>query len=134
MVALLLILLSPFYYGYILKGFSSTWRWILDIVEDPNYRTYNSFEIKIPVAYNSHGIDVSYYQCKIDWQKVRAMKEDGVQVSFAIIKATEGLASVDPYFQRNWREAAKAGIVCGAYHFFRPSKSGTQQARLFLQT
>jgi len=133
-VALVLILLSPFYYGYILKGFSSTWRWILDIGEDPNYRTYKSFEIKIPVAYNIHGIDVSYYQGKIDWQKVREMKEDGVQVSFAIIKATEGLASVDPYFQRNWREAAKVGIVCGAYHFFRPSKSGKQQARLFLQT
>lgn len=132
--ALVLIFLSPFYYGYIIKGFSSTWRWILDIGEDPNYRTYNSFEIKIPVAYSIHGIDVSYYQGKIDWPKVRAMKEDGVQVSFAIIKATEGLASVDPYFQRNWREAAKVGIVCGAYHFFRPSKSGKQQARLFLQT
>jgi lysozyme len=131
---LLLIMLSPFYYGYILKGFSSTWRWILDIGEDPTYRTYNSFEIKIPVAYNIHGIDVSYYQGKIDWKRVRAMKEDGVQVSFAIIKATEGLAMVDPYFQRNWREAAKAGIVCGAYHFFRPGKSGKLQARLFLQT
>ncbi len=134
LVALVLIVLSPFYYGYIIKGFSSTWRWLLDIGEDPNYRTYNSFEIKIPVAYSIHGIDVSYYQGKIDWQQVRAMKEDGVQVSFAIIKATEGLASVDPYFQRNWREAAKAGIVCGAYHFFRPSKSGKQQAKLFLQT
>lgn len=132
--ALLLVLLSPFYYGYILKGFSSTWRWVMDIGEDPTYRTYNSFEIKIPVAYNIHGIDVSYYQGKIDWKKVREMKEDGVQVSFAIIKATEGLASVDPYFQRNWREAAKVGIVCGAYHFFRPSKSGKLQARLFLQT
>lgn len=132
--ALILILLSPFYYGYILKGFSSTWRWVMDIGEDPNYRTYNSFDIKIPKAYHIHGIDVSSYQGKIDWKRVRDMKEDGVQVSFAIIKATEGLALVDPYFQRNWREAAKSGIVCGAYHFFRPGKSGKLQARLFLQT
>jgi lysozyme len=132
--ALLLVLFSPFYYGYILKGFSSTWRWVMDISEDPNYRTYKSYDIKIPKAYNIHGIDVSSYQGKIDWKRVRDMKEDGVQVKFAIIKASEGLALVDPYFQRNWREAAKSGIICGAYHFFRPGKSGKMQARLFLQT
>ena len=42
----LLVLLSPFYYGYVIKGFSSTWRWITDIGEDPNYRTYSSYNIK----------------------------------------------------------------------------------------
>lgn len=62
------------------------------------------------------------------------MKEDDVQVKFAFIKATEGISSVDPYFQRNWREAPKAGIVCGAYHYFIPKKSGLWQARFFLQT
>jgi len=131
---LLLILLSPFYYGYVIKGFSSTWRWIADWGEDPNYRTYSSFNIKIPKKYSIHGIDVSYYQGKIDWKQVKQMKEDDVQVHFAFIKATEGMFSVDPYFQRNWREAAKAGIVCGAYHFFRPQKSGEWQAKFFLQT
>lgn len=65
---------------------------------------------------------------------VKSMKEDDVQISFAIIKASEGIASIDPYFQRNWREAAKAGIVCGAYHYFRPQKSGDWQAKFFLQT
>ena len=45
---LLLILLSPLYYGYILNGFVSTWRWIRDWGQDPNYRTYESFDIKIP--------------------------------------------------------------------------------------
>lgn len=132
--ALLLVLLSPLYYGYILKGFSSTWRWIWDWGENPHYRTYTSFQIRIPDKYNIHGIDVSSYQGKIDWKMVRSMKEDDVQITFAIIKASEGIASVDPYFQRNWREAAKAGIVCGAYHFFRPQKSGEWQAKFFLQT
>jgi len=130
---LLLILLSPFYYGYILNGFVSTWRWIKDWGQDPNYRTYESFNIKIPKKYVVHGIDVSYYQGKINWGKVKAMKEDEVKVSFAFIKATEGILTVDPYFQRNWREAPKAGIVCGAYHFFRPKKSGKAQAKFFLQ-
>jgi len=133
-VALLLVLFSPFYYGYIIKGFSSSWRWIKDIGENPGYRTYNSFNIKIPKGHLIHGIDVSYYQGKIDWKKVKAMEEDDVAVKFAFIKATEGMFNVDPYFQRNWREAPKAGIICGAYHYFKPKKSGLWQAKFFLQT
>ena len=129
-----LILLSPFYYGYVIRFFASTWRWVRDIGENPHYRTYKSFNIRIPDKYTIHGIDVSYAQGNIDWQKVKSMEDDSVRISFAFIKATEGLLSVDPYFQRNWREAAKAGIICGAYHYFKPSKNGLWQARFFLQT
>lgn len=131
---LALVLLSPFYYGYVLKAFTSTWGWLGDLGGNPHYRAYKSFHINIPDKYAIHGIDVSYAQGKIDWQKVRAMSEDSVHISFAFIKATEGVASIDPYFQRNWREAAKAGIICGAYHYFKPSKNGKWQARLFMQT
>jgi lysozyme len=134
LAGILLVLLSPFYYGYVLKSFSSAWNWIRDIGGNPHYRTYKSFNIRIPDKYNIHGIDVSYAQGKIDWQKVKAMEEDSVRIHFAFIKATEGILSVDPYFQRNWREAPKAGIICGAYHYFKPSKSGKWQARFFLQT
>jgi len=130
----LLILLSPFYYGYVLKFASATWFWLRHPGDDVNYRTYESFSIKIPKKHHIHGIDVSYYQGKIDWQKVKAMEDDGVKISFAFIKATEGILSVDPYFQRNWREAPKAGLKVGAYHFFRPKKSGLWQANFFLQT
>lgn len=134
LAGLLLVLLSPLYYGYVLKFASATWFWIKYPTDDKNYRTYESFDIKIPKKYTIHGIDVSYYQGKIDWQKVKAMKEDDVNISFAFIKATEGVLRVDPYFQRNWREAPKAGIKVGAYHFFRPQKSGLWQANFFLQT
>ena len=130
----LLILLSPFYYGYVLKFASATWFWLRHPGDDVNYRTYESFNIKIPKKHHIHGIDVSYYQGKIDWQKVKSMEDDGVKISFAFIKATEGILSVDPYFQRNWREAPKAGLKVGAYHFFRPQKSGLWQANFFLQT
>jgi lysozyme len=133
-VGILLVLLSPFYYGYVVKITTSTWFWLRHPGEDKNYRTYESFNIKIPKKYTVHGIDVSYYQGKIDWQKVKAMKEDDVHVTFAFIKATEGLLNVDPYFLRNWREAPKAGIKVGAYHFFRPKRSGLWQANFFLQT
>lgn len=130
----LLIVLLPFYYGYLLRVSSATWFWLRHLDEDENYRTYKNYEIKIPKKYSVHGIDVSYYQGKIDWQKVKEMEENGVKVAFAFIKATEGMMSVDPYFQRNWREAPKHGIKVGAYHFFRPKRSGTWQANFFLQT
>jgi lysozyme len=132
-IGILIVLLSPFYYGYVIKMFSSTWHWIGNIGENPNYRTYKSFKIAIPAKYSIHGIDVSYAQGKIDWQKVAQMTEDSVRISFAFIKATEGLLTVDPYFKRNWREAPKEGIVCGPYHFFRAHKNGLWQARFFLQ-
>ena len=134
LAGLTLILLSPFYYAYVIKFFASSWRWVRDIGSNPNYRIYESFGIRIPRNYSVHGIDVSAYQGKIDWSLVKSMSEDSVHISFAYIKATEGIAQVDPYFQRNWRECPKAGIICGAYHFFRPQKSGAWQAKFFLQT
>jgi len=133
-LVLLLVLLSPFYYGYVLKVFTSGWQWIKDRGDNPRYRTYKTFNIHIPSQYKIHGIDVSYAQGRIDWQKVHAMSEDSVRINFAFIKATEGLLKVDPYFKRNWREAPKNGITCGAYHFLRANKNGLWQARFFMQT
>lgn len=133
LAALLLVVLSPFYYGYVVKFFSSTWRWVCDIGTDRHYRNYKTFNIKIPDNYSIHGIDVSYYQGRIDWHRVKNMRERDVQIGFAFIKATEGLMTTDPYFQRNWREAPKAGIICGAYHYFRPKANGKWQATFFLQ-
>ena len=132
-VAVFLVALSPFYYGYVLRLASSTLFWVRHPGENKNYPTYESFNIRIPKKYSMHGIDVSYYQGKIDWQKVKAMKDEDVQISFAFIKATEGLVIVDPYFNRNWREAPKVGLKVGAYHFFRPRRSGLLQANFFLQ-
>lgn len=125
--------LSPFYYGYLIKPFTSAWRWLNDIGTNPHYRTYKSFHIRIPDQYAVHGIDVSSYQGVIDWTKVKAMHEGRVHLSFAFIKATEGVFKVDPYFERNWRDAPKAGIICGAYHYFKPKFDGVWQARFFLQ-
>ena len=134
-IVFLLIVLSPFYYGYVLKLFSSTWQWLRDDSrKNPHYIAYKGFNINIPSQYKYHGIDVSYAQGRIDWTKVKAMEDDSIHLSFAFIKATEGLLKVDPYFKRNWREAPKNGIVCGAYHFLRANKNGLWQARFFLQS
>lgn len=63
---------------------------------------------KMPVQ----GIDVSRWQGTIDWRAVA-----GAGVRFAFLKATEGVDYVDPQFQQNWKGAARAGVLRGAYHF-----------------
>jgi len=132
-IALVALALSPFYYGYVVKTLTSTLRWTKDIGNKPHYRTYKSFGIRIPDKYRIHGIDVSQYQGIINWQKVKKMQQDSVRISFAFIKATEGIVITDPYFQRNWRECKKAGLTCGAYHYFRPKYNGKLQAKFLLQ-
>ncbi|QIX61680.1 glycoside hydrolase family 25 protein [Hymenobacter sp. BT18] len=80
-------------------------------------------------GYTVHGIDVSAYQGHINWTRVA---ENNVR--FAFLKATEGVTLRDARFQRNLREARRAGIYCGAYHYFQPNYDGRQQADLFVKT
>lgn len=75
------------------------------------------------------GIDVSHWQGAIDWPRVA---DDGV--AFAFIKATEGGDYTDPRFAENWAGAARAGVVRGAYHFYRPQTDAVAQAEHFLRT
>ena len=80
-------------------------------------------------GYSVHGIDVSAYQGRIDWPEVARNR-----VRFAFIKASEGATLRDQRFARNWREARKAGVLCGAYHYFQPNRGGQIQADLFART
>lgn len=134
LILILLLVASPLYYGKVIKSAVSTSRWFRDLFVFDEYPHYEKFGIRIPRKYYVHGIDVSYYQGKINWEKVAKVDYNGVRVSFAFIKATEGITLVDSYFQRNWRETKNAGVIRGAYHYFKPNKSGIWQARFFLQT
>ncbi|MBO9665932.1 MAG: glycoside hydrolase family 25 protein [Bdellovibrio sp.] len=76
-----------------------------------------------------HGIDVSHHnndRGPIDFRKVKAAGYD-----FVYIKATEGTNYLDPYFYRNCEAAKAAGLLIGAYHFFRPGKDAVAQAKFF---
>lgn len=75
------------------------------------------------------GIDVSDFQGRVDWT---AVARSGV--SFAIAKATEGETLVSDTFSRNWSTMKAAGLVRGAYHFFRPTSDPVRQANSFLKT
>ena len=96
------------------------------------FAKYPGFGISIPTDFEVVGIDVSRHQGRIRWESVAAMREKSIRLSFAFIKATEGFSLKDPEFSRNWRQAEKAGMIRGAYHFFIPYRSGKEQARHFI--
>ncbi len=77
--------------------------------------------------YQVFGIDVSKYQENVDWFQLK-----NHEVHFAFMKATEGERLVDKNFVDNWNSAKSAGIIRGAYHFYRPSVDWKKQAKLFI--
>jgi lysozyme len=134
LIILTALIFSPLYYGKIVKTAVSTSRWFRDLFVFDEYPKYEKFGIKIPRKYYLHGIDVSSYQGKIDWKKVSQMEYDGIKISFSFVKATEGVTLVDSYYQRNWLESKQNNVIRGAYHYFKPLKSGLWQAKFMMQT
>jgi lysozyme len=93
--------------------------------------SYPSFGIDLPDDYEMHGIDVSRHQRDIDWDAVSKMKHKDISITFAFIKASEGRTVVDDYFKKNWEGAKDAGLMRGAYHFYRPHLTAEEQFKLF---
>jgi lysozyme len=73
------------------------------------------------------GIDVSYYQQTIDWPRVQS-----AGIRFAFIRLSDGATQRDAMFATNWEQARRAGIVRGAYQYFRPDQSVAAQADLMI--
>lgn len=73
------------------------------------------------------GIDVSHYQPRIDWVKVKA---SGVE--FAIIKASEGTTNKDKLHKSHTTNARAAGVLVGSYHFLHYRSDPIVQAKNFL--
>lgn len=77
---------------------------------------------------NAAGIDLSSFQPSFDWAAEKG------RISFAFIKATEGMTVKDPEFAANWQAAKAIGIVRGAYHFAHPKNGAANDSRAFLAT
>ena len=75
------------------------------------------------------GLDVSHYQGTIDWAAVYASGR-----RFVFIKATEGAHITDSRFASNWKNAREAGLLTGAYHFFKPQIAVDLQVEQFVAT
>lgn len=106
-------------------------RWINVYEKKKKSKQYRNFGVKLP-KYNIHGIDVSHYQGDINWEEVKKMNIKGDSISFVFIKATEGNNYIDKSFEKNWKEAQSAGLMCGAYHYFKPDIDGKEQAKHFI--
>lgn len=72
------------------------------------------------------GIDVSMYQGQIDWNRVA-----GAGIAYAFIRAFDGVTA-DPMFDTNWAASRSAGVMHGAYQFFRASRDPIEQADALL--
>ncbi|MBI3072271.1 MAG: hypothetical protein HYY84_09155 [Deltaproteobacteria bacterium] len=73
------------------------------------------------------GIDVSKYQQYVDWDLVK-----GAGKVFAITRASDGLNYNDMFFERNWNEMKRVGIIRGVYQYFRAGQDPVRQANFML--
>ena len=93
-----------------------------------------------------YGIDVSKWQNSINWEKLALRASDVGNVGagtakgrfvqpvlFALMKSTEGTTIIDPTFAYNFAEAARVGIVRGAYHFLSVNSPVDEQAAYFIK-
>ncbi len=81
-------------------------------------------------------IDVSKWQGKIDWKKVR---ESGIEYAMLRIgtqKKVDDTSVIDQYFETNYNEAKKYGVKLGVYYFSyaRNIKDAKEQAAWVIKT
>lgn len=82
------------------------------------------------------GIDLSHYQRKedIDWDSL-SIGNGAIPIKFVMMRATMGTERHDKNFAEYWQKAKKAGLIRGAYHYYRvdedPVRQGQLQATIF---
>ena len=80
----------------------------------------------------SFGIDVSEYQDKINWDKVKEI-DGGYPIEFVFVRASIGNERADKKFKTYWKKAKEKGFICGAYHYYRPNENSIEQADNFIK-
>lgn len=117
-IAIILVYIWAFYYFFVSPtGFR--WR---ALYGDAEY----------PEGYEIHGIDISHYQGKIDWEQLKNAMIEGCPVRFVIIKSTEGASRFDDHFRENFNQVRDYGFIRGVYHFWSNKSSAREQAYYFL--
>ena len=107
------------FYSFFVGPTGFRWR---ALYGDPNY----------PEGYEIHGIDISHYQGKINWDALRNAMIERCPVRFVIIKSTEGAGHLDKNFEDNFFQAREHGFIRGAYHFWSNRSKAREQAYYFL--
>uniref|UniRef100_A0AB33JD14 Glycoside hydrolase family 25 protein n=1 Tax=Prevotella sp. GTC17260 TaxID=3236796 RepID=A0AB33JD14_9BACT len=90
-------------------------------------------DTRYPSGYEIHGIDISHYQGKINWDKLQNAMIESCPLRFIIIKSTEGASEIDENFEENFNHAREYGFLRGAYHFWSVKSTAREQANFFLK-
>lgn len=78
-----------------------------------------------------HGLDVSEYQGKIDWDGLGKLN-GRFKPQFVFIRSTCGDDKLDNNFAVNWKGALRSGLIRGVYHYYRPNENSFRQAQNFI--
>ncbi|MGZ3450285.1 MAG: glycoside hydrolase family 25 protein [Polyangiales bacterium] len=74
------------------------------------------------------GVDVSVWQgSSIDWKSVKASGRE-----FGIARVSYGTGTIDSTFPGNWSGMKSAGMIRGAYQWFRPAQDPVAQADIVI--
>lgn len=79
---------------------------------------------------NQHltGIDLSHYNNVSDWSELKS-----TEISFVILKATDGMDYLDPTFSSRFKDLKATGMIRGAYHFYETNDDPQVQASWFIK-
>ena len=81
-----------------------------------------------------HGIDMSHWQNEKYASRDLPLKDlFKAGDRFAFFKCTESTGYKDRYYDQNYQDAKEAGLITGAYHFFRANRSVGAQVEHFLK-
>ena len=127
-------------YQYTHLDVRTGYRWLGDetkgngTVTDDFYKYFGIAKTQQTSGSLAKGIDVSYAQGVIDWEKVKA---SGL-VDFAILRAGYGkeTSQIDDQFSRNYTACKQLGIPVGAYwySYATTAAEAEQEANVCLQT
>jgi len=106
----------------------ATWVALCGCASAPNTTSTTQPVVACAEGPTTKGMDVSSYDTGIDWPTAHA---SGIE--FAFVRASDGTQYPDPDFATNWAGAKAAGVLRGAYQYFRPAEDPIAQADLLLQ-
>lgn len=121
----IILVFSTGFYWFFIRPYAYRWK--------PCYGQ-KGYGVCMPCNYEVHGIDISHYQGKIDWELLSQNREAKFPIHFIFLKATEGGDHGDDTFTQNFGQARKYGFIRGAYHYFIPKTDARKQADFFIRT
>ncbi|MGP1435034.1 MAG: glycoside hydrolase family 25 protein [Phocaeicola sp.] len=121
-ILIAVVFLTVFFYFFI-RPYSYRWK--------PCYGQ-KAYGVCMPSGDYIHGIDLSHYQGKINWNQLDDVQQGPFGIRFIFMKASEGGDLEDSTFRANFDSARVHGFIRGAYHFFNPNSDPIKQADFFI--